>query len=95
MKKKQINLKQLALKKSSVASLAADGLKGGTNYQSWTGTAEPCLSEFECQTDDCATNNGCPPPHTQNCPTNGCPPRTNDGCDQTALYSFCNGMQCY
>ena len=103
MKKKQVNLKQLALKKSRVASLESEKLNGGTSgytggFQSWTGTAEPCFSDFDCnQTDGCATA-GCPP-QTQNCPTNGCPPPTQNcgtlyNCG-TALYSACNGLQCY
>mgnify|MGYP003682739275 CR=1 FL=1 len=98
MKKKKVNLKQLALKKSSVASLEAGNLTGG--FQSWTGTAEPCFqTELGCGgvTDNCPPQtNGCPPP-----PTNGCPPPTNGcgtyyGCGgQTALYSACNGLNCY
>ena len=102
MKKKKVNLKQLSLNKSHVASLESGNLNGGTNgFISWTGTAEPCsYSDFNCgpQTQNCPTN-GCPP-QTQNCPTNGCPPPTQNcgtlyGCGQTALYSFCNGLQCY
>jgi hypothetical protein len=80
MKKRKVNLKQLSLKKSRVASLEANGVTGG--FQSWTGTAEPCFTDFDCnQTNGCPTN-GCPPythtcpPQTQNCPTNGCPPPT-------------------
>ncbi|MFK7749152.1 MAG: hypothetical protein AB8B65_12225 [Kordia sp.] len=101
MKKKQINLKQLALKKSRVASLESENLTGGTSgwtggFISWTGTAEPCFpTELGCGgiTDGCppAQTVGCPPP-----PTNGCPPPgTLYGCGQTALYSACNGYQCY
>ncbi|MEM6684736.1 MAG: hypothetical protein AAF617_02980 [Bacteroidota bacterium] len=55
MKKKQVNLRQLALKKSKVASLESDALTGGTSgswytcgFQSWTGTAEPCFTDFDC-----------------------------------------------
>ena len=81
MKKKKVNLKQLALKKSRVASLESDSLTGG--FQSWTGTAEPCFSDFNCGTVGCVTN-GCPvqtdgcPVQTDGCPvyTNGCPPAT-------------------
>lgn len=79
MKKKKVNLKQLALKKSSVASLESNGVTGG--FQSWTGTAEPCFTDFICGTNGCVTN-GCPvqtdgcPPQTGACPTNGCPPAT-------------------
>lgn len=98
MKKKKVNLRQLALNKSNVASLESNSVTGG--FQSWTGTAEPCsYSDFNCNlTDDCVSAN-CPP-QTQNCPTNGCPPPTQNcgtlfGCGQTALYSFCNGLQCY
>ncbi len=104
MKKKQINLKQLALKKSRVASLESDQLTGGTSgwtggFQSWTGTAEPCFTDFNCggQTVGCPTA-GCPP-QTQNCPTNGCPQPsalcgfTDIGC---ASDSICpQGVQCY
>ncbi|PTX59497.1 hypothetical protein C8N46_10986 [Kordia periserrulae] len=104
MKKKQVNLRQLALKKSSVASLESKGLTGGTygtgGYQSWTGTAEPCFSDFDCGTVGCGT--GDCPQETDGCPvyTDGCPPPTNNcgtiyGCGQTALYSACNGLQCY
>ena len=98
MKKKQVNLRQLALKKSSVASLESKGLTGGTHggFQSWTGTAEPCFTDF-----DCGVTIGCPQ-ETDGCPvyTDGCPPQTNNcgtiyGCGQTALYSACNGLQCY
>ena len=101
MKKKQINLKQLALKKSRVASLESDNLTGGTSgwtggFQSWTGTAEPCFSDFDCGTVGCVTN-GCPP-QTQNCPTNGCPQPT-DGCGSNIgcnSDSVCPpGVQCY
>lgn len=101
MKKKQINLKQLALKKSRVASLESDNLKGGTSgwtggFQSWTGTAEPCFSDFDCGTVGCVTN-GCPPA-TQNCPTNGCPQPTvgcgsNIGCNSDSVCP--PGVQCY
>lgn len=96
MKKKKVNLKQLALKKSRVASLESNSVTGG--FQSWTGTAEPCFSDFGCnQTNGCITN-GCPP-QTQNCPTNGCPPPTN-GCGFTNVGcqsdSVCPpGVQCY
>ncbi|WP_046756953.1 hypothetical protein [Kordia jejudonensis] len=102
MKKKKVNLRQLALNKSNVASLEEGSLKGGTShpgggFQSWTGTAEPCFSDFDCggPTDAC-------PVQTDGCPvyTNGCPQPTNNcgtfyGCGGTALYSACNGLQCY
>ncbi len=83
MKKRQVSLKQLALKKSRVASLESNSVTGG--FQSWTGTFEPCsFSDFGCETqvgcnqsNDCHTNVGCPPPLTTNCVTNnGCPPVT-------------------
>lgn len=84
MKKRKVNLKQLTLKKSRVASFESNSVTGG--FQSWTGTAEPCsFSDFGCETqfgcnqsNNCPTNfPGCPPPQTQyNCPTNGCPPAT-------------------
>jgi len=97
MKKKKLNLGKLNLQKSKVASLESDSVTGG--FLSWTGTAEPCFTDFFCggQTNNC-------PPATQGCPpapTNGCPPPpTNNcgtiyGCGQTALYSACNGYQCY
>ncbi|AXG72215.1 hypothetical protein KORDIASMS9_04483 [Kordia sp. SMS9] len=101
MKKKQINLKQLALKKSRVASLESDGLKGG--FQSWTGTAEPCFpSEFGCGgTFGCPQEtDGCPQ-YTDACVTvgYGCPAPTN-GCGFTQIGcqsdSVCPpGVQCY
>ncbi|WP_298515695.1 hypothetical protein [uncultured Kordia sp.] len=103
MKKKQVNLRQLALKKSRVASLESDNLTGGTSgwttggFQSWTGTAEPCFTDFGCNpTNGCITVN-CPP-QTQNCPTNGCPPPTNGcgsniGCNSDSVCP--PGIQCY
>ncbi|WP_420574429.1 hypothetical protein [Kordia sp.] len=55
MKKKTVNLRQLALKKSKVASLESNNLTGGTSgwttggFQSWQGTAEPCsFGDFGC-----------------------------------------------
>ncbi|WP_430412360.1 hypothetical protein [Kordia sp.] len=104
MKKKKVNLRQLALNKSNVASLESGNLTGGTSgftggFQSWTGTAEPCFSDFGCgpQTQNCPSA-GCPP-QTQNCPTNGCPTPTN-GCGITVFVcnsdSVCpQGVQCY
>lgn len=72
MKKRKVNLKQLALKKSRVASLESNEVTGG--FQSWTGTAEPCFpTEFGC-----GGTFGCPAP-TNGCVTNGCPVQT-DGC---------------
>jgi hypothetical protein len=76
MKKKKLNLGKLSLQKSKVASLESDSLTGG--FQSWTGTAEPCFSDFGCggQTNGCPVyTDGCPP-QTNGCPTNGCPPAT-------------------
>jgi len=79
MKKKKLNLGKLSLKKSKVAALESNSVVGG--FQSWTGTAEPCFTDFFCgpATNNCPTNgcvtNGCPP-QTGNCPTNGCPPAT-------------------
>ena len=77
MKKRQVNLKRLSLKKSSVASLEANGVTGG--FQSWTGTAEPCFTDFDCNpTVGCPQEtDGCPV-YTDGCPvyTNGCPPPT-------------------
>lgn len=104
MKKKQINLKQLALRKSRVASLESDQLTGGTSgwtggFQSWTGTAEPCFTDFNCG----GPTIGCPPPPTQV----GCPPPPTGGCPQpTLVCGFTNvgcqsdsvcppGIQCY
>jgi len=89
MKKKKLNVGKLSLKKSRVAELSADQVTGG--FQSWTGTAEPCFSEFGCgggtgggnQTQTCY----CPPPPTGNCGT--------FFCGQTALFSACNGYNCY
>lgn len=98
MKKKKLNLGKLHLKKAKVATLESNSVTGG--FQSWTGTAEPCFSDFDCNlTDDCHTVIGCPP-RTRNCYTNTCPPQTNNcgtlyGCGQTALYSACNGLNCY
>ncbi|MGH1385797.1 hypothetical protein [Kordia sp.] len=83
MKKRKVNLKQLSLKKSRVASLESNSVTGG--FQSWTGTAEPCFTDFVCGTViGCGvTNVGCPPPNTTNCPpqtgacpTAACPPAT-------------------
>ncbi|EDP94809.1 hypothetical protein U8527_07810 [Kordia algicida OT-1] len=99
MKKKKVNLKQLALKKSRVASLESNSVTGG--FQSWTGTAEPCFpSEFNC-----GGTNGCPqptdgcPPQTNGCYTNGCPPQTQNCPPQTLLcnsHSVCPpGVYCY
>ncbi|MCH2194705.1 hypothetical protein [Kordia sp.] len=102
MKKKKVNLKQLALKKSRVASLESNSVTGG--FQSWTGTAEPCFSDFVCETIfGCNQTNGCPsvgcPPQTQNCPTNGCPPATQNCPPATLLcnsHSVCPpGVYCY
>jgi hypothetical protein len=89
MKKKQVNLGKLSLKKAKVATLESDSVTGG--FQSWTGTAEPCYTDFFCGglTNNCpAPTQGCPPPPTNNC-------GTLYGCGQTALYSACNGYQCY
>lgn len=80
MKKQKLNLGKLSLKKSKVATLESNSVTGG--FQSWTGTAEPCFTDFDCGgTVGCVTN-GCPvytdgcPPQTGACPTNGCPPAT-------------------
>lgn len=95
MKKKKVNLKQLALKKSSVASLESNSLTGG--FQSWTGTAEPCFSDFDCG----GQTNNCPPPNTQGCPpapTNGCPQPSNycGYTDNCPSHSVCpQGVYCY
>ncbi len=100
MKKKKVILGKLGLKRSKVASLESNSVTGG--FQSWTGTAEPCFpTEVGCggETNTCQTNGcqtigyGCQP-QTNACPTNGC--GTFYGCGgQTALYSACNGLQCY
>jgi hypothetical protein len=95
MKKKKVTLGKLGLKKSKVASLESNSITGG--FQSWTGTAEPCYSDFGCnQTVGCPTA-GCPP-QTQNCPTNGCPQPTNlcGVTDLCASHSICPpGVYCY
>jgi hypothetical protein len=99
MKKKKINLKQLALRKSKVASLESNNVTGG--FLSWTGTAEPCFdTEFDCVTF------GCPPPLTvPNCPPppvtqQNCPILTDANCGFTQgpcqSDSICpQGLQCY
>ncbi|MEM6684735.1 MAG: hypothetical protein AAF617_02975 [Bacteroidota bacterium] len=102
MKKKQISLKQLALKKSRVASLESDKLNGGTSgwtggFQSWTGTAEPCFTDFGCNPSvGCPPppSQTCPPPPTQHCPapTQGCG-YTNFGCQSDSVCP--QGIQCY
>lgn len=96
MKKKTLNLGKLGLKKSKVATFESNSVTGG--FQSWTGTAEPCLSEFDCDTDDCGTHNcgtnncGTNNCGTNNCGTNYCQTQNNCG---TALFSACEGMNCY
>lgn len=98
MKKKKLNFKQLALKKSKVASLESNSVTGG--FQSWTGTAEPCFSDFNCGTvigcylsDACPTGPGCiPPPPSHNCPTNNCPP-TAQICNSDSICP--PGVYCY
>ncbi|PTX59498.1 hypothetical protein C8N46_10987 [Kordia periserrulae] len=97
MKKRKVNLKQLSLKKSSVASLESNSVTGG--YQSWTGTYEPCFSEFDCGTAGCPQEtDGCPV-YTDGCYTNGCPPQTQNCPPATLLcnsHSVCPaGVQCY
>ena len=96
MKKKKVTLGKLGLKKSKVASLESNSVKGG--FQSWTGTAEPCFSDFDCGTNNCGTNNcetnncGTANCGTNACPTNGCPPPTLL-CNS---HSVCpRGVQCY
>ena len=101
MKKKKVNLRQLALNKFRVASLEKGNLTGGTSgftggFQSWTGTAEPCLSEFDCGG---PTDVGCVP-QTQNCVTRNNCPRVTDYCGGTNIGcnsdSICPpGIQCY
>ncbi|WP_046745992.1 hypothetical protein [Kordia zhangzhouensis] len=99
MKKRKVNLKQLSLKKSRVASLESNSVTGG--YQSWTGTAEPCFSDFDCGTFyGCNVTNGCPV-ETDGCPvqTDGCPSPT-QGCPPATLlcqsHSVCPpGVYCY
>ncbi len=97
MKKKKLNLGKLSLKKSKVAALESNSVTGG--FQSWTGTAEPCFTDFFCgpQTQNCPTV-GCPP-QTGNCPTNGCPPQTQNCPPATLLcnsHSVCPpGVYCY
>jgi hypothetical protein len=97
MKKRKVILGKLGLKKSKVASLESNSVTGG--FQSWTGTAEPCFSDFGCggQTNNCYTDGcqtvgyGCQPP-TGACPTNGCPPVTL----LCASHSICPpGVYCY
>lgn len=97
MKKKKVTLGKLGLKKSKVASLESNSVKGG--FQSWTGTYEPCFPTE----DGCGGETNTCPVQTDGCPvqTQGCPVYTNNcgtfyGCGgQTALYSACNGLQCY
>ncbi|MEM6720421.1 MAG: hypothetical protein AAF611_13935 [Bacteroidota bacterium] len=97
MKKKHINLKQLSLRKSRVASLESNGVTGG--FQSWTGTAEPCfLTELGCNiTDGCPqTVPNCPPIPTRIT----CPKPTDVTCGFTQgpcqSDSICpQGIQCY
>jgi hypothetical protein len=95
MKKRKINLKQLSLKKSKVASLESNNVTGG--FQSWTGTYEPCsFTDF-----DCYTVYGCPPPQytLPNCPP-PTPPVTQQNCtpvtDLCQSHSICPpGINCY
>lgn len=98
MKKKKLSLGKLNLKKSKVASLESNSVTGG--FQSWTGTAEPCFSDFVC-----GTVIGCPPPPTQvGCPPPptqvGCPPPPTQGCPPATLlcnsHSVCPpGVHCF
>ena len=96
MKKKKLNLGKLSLKKSKVAALESNSVTGG--FQSWTGTAEPCFTDFVCGTIFACPTNGCPP-QTQNCPTNGCPQPTQQCPPATLLcgsHSVCPpGVYCY
>jgi hypothetical protein len=96
MKKKHVNLKQLSLKRSKVASLESQQATGG--YQSWTGTYEPCsFTDFDCQTVyNCPPP---PPPHTQQA---GCTATFNPPCgggyptDDCPSHSVCPpGVYCY
>lgn len=98
MKKQKLNLGKLSLKKSKVATLESNGVTGG--FQSWTGTAEPCFSDFGCGTVFGCVTNGCPV-QTDGCPvqTDGCPVYTN-GCPPATLlcnsHSVCPpGVYCY
>ncbi|NER13893.1 hypothetical protein GWK08_10610 [Leptobacterium flavescens] len=100
MKKKQLNLNKLSLKKSTVAGFKANKLIGGTGT-SWDGCptipGEPCdfPTDFGCgnQTVGCPTQ-GCPPP-TQGCVTQGCPPNTGLVCEPQS-HSVCPpGIQCF
>lgn len=95
MKKKKVNLRQLALNKSSVASLKFERLTGG--FQSWTGTAEPCsFSDINCNdtntSGDCITGNGCVAPTVFGCPSNHCN-ITVIGCNSDSVCP--PGVYCY
>lgn len=97
MKKKQLNLRKLALKKSTVAGFKTDQLNGGTGT-SYNGCptipGEPCFqSDFgDCgggTTGNNTTGNGTgnPTPTQQ-----GCPPQTL----LCASHSICPpGVYCY
>ena len=94
MKKQKLNLGKLNLQKSKVASFESNGLTGG--YQSWTGTAEPCFSDFDCGTNNCGTNNcGTNNCGTNNCGTNNCG-SNNCGTNNCQSHSVCPpGVHCY
>lgn len=76
MKKKQVKLSRLALKKEEIGRLTASVTGGvfigtilppkGTAY---TCVPEVCVTLESCpDTADCITNfNGCPPPYTSRC----------------------------
>jgi hypothetical protein len=94
MKKKKLNLRKLNLQKAIIATLESNSVSGG--FQSWTGTIEPCFSDFDCGTAFGCVSIGCPP--TADCP----PPQTNNcgtqhyTCERhTELNTACNGNQCY
>ncbi|NAS30083.1 hypothetical protein GTQ40_03790 [Flavobacteriaceae bacterium R38] len=84
MKKKQLNLRKLSLKKSTVAGLKVNQINGGTGT-SWNGCqtipGEPCGF-----TDFCNTQIGCDPAPT----AAGCPQET-DGCIPNTVYCATNG----
>ncbi|WP_046756952.1 hypothetical protein [Kordia jejudonensis] len=95
MKKRNVNLKQLVLNKSNVASLKPERLTGG--FQSWTGTAEPCFpTDFDCNPIDgsiyCITGIGCVPPTVLGCPSDHCT-ATVIGCNSDSMCP--QGVYCY
>ncbi|NAS30082.1 hypothetical protein GTQ40_03785 [Flavobacteriaceae bacterium R38] len=101
MKKKQLNLRKLSFKKSTVAGFKANQINGGTGT-SWYGCetipGEPCFETEFCGTGACGTNNcgtndcGTGACGTNNCGTAGCIPATLD----CPSHSICPpGIACF